>query len=99
MDNVSRQSIESIKSFVLHHYGEDVSDTIAKTIKAYLIREKEIPAICEFFDMMYDQLYYEIIFKKVKIRKKIARQLEKLAGPLYIRTVQQRESIIQKAKK
>ncbi|MFA6256612.1 MAG: hypothetical protein WC606_05580 [Candidatus Absconditabacterales bacterium] len=61
----------------------DLNKLIRKIIKDYLLKEKDLQKIHDFFTFIYDNIYYDIIFKKISINKQTVRTLETLAMPIF----------------
>jgi hypothetical protein len=58
---------------------QDVSIFLLQTIKTMKREIKDIKALNSFFIEFYDMMYHHIIFRKVKIEKRVVRVLEDLA--------------------
>ncbi|MCX6823021.1 MAG: hypothetical protein NTX91_03405 [candidate division SR1 bacterium] len=88
---------ESVSRFINDHKHGDISPMIKQIIHNFLRREKEIAKITIFFSKIYDKLYYDVLFKNIKIEKKTFRILENLASPTYSKTEEEWENILHKA--
>ena len=71
---------------------------IRQIIHNFLKKEEEITKITTFFSKIYDKLYYDVLFKNIKIEKKTFRILENLASPTYSKTEEEWKTILHKAK-
>jgi len=60
----------------------DLDKLIKKIIKEYLSKEKDFKEIYLYFNSVYDNIYHDILFKKIHISKKTVRILETLAMPI-----------------
>ena len=59
-------------------------DTLLKHIITEKLKQEKDPGkLYEFFTYIYDQLYHDIIFKKIHISKQLVNILENLAMPTY----------------
>jgi hypothetical protein len=60
----------------------DTSYGLIRFICKHIRHPSDISGISCFFLRLYDELYHEIIFKKMKIQKKVLRIFESLAIPI-----------------
>ena len=96
VDNTEKQQvIELLKK----QSNKDLSILMKDIMKSKIEKTKDMWEINKFFSELYDDLYYDIIFKKIKIDKKTSRILESLAMPLDRKTDNERKDIIKKLRK
>ena len=62
---------------------KDIDALLKHIITEKLTQEKDPKKLYEFFTYIYDNLYHDIIFKKIYINKQIVNVLEALAMPVY----------------
>ncbi|MEI7558546.1 MAG: hypothetical protein WCJ45_07270 [bacterium] len=69
--------------FDMFHKNErqDISKFILQTIKTVKKETKNIRMTNSFCSELYDMIYHHVIFRRVKIVKKVLRGLESLALP------------------
>jgi hypothetical protein len=60
----------------------DTSYGLMRFITKHIRRPSDISGVSVFFLKLYDELYHEIVFKKLKIQKKVLRIFESLAIPI-----------------
>ena len=61
----------------------EIDTLLTYIIKEKIKQEKDPHKLYEFFTYIYDNLYHDIIFKKIHIHKPIIHALESLAMPVY----------------
>ena len=79
--------------------NKDLSGLVKDIIKKKVNETKDLNILNKFFSELYDDLYYDIIFKKIKIDKRTSRMLESLAMPLDRKTDDERKELISKITK
>ncbi len=72
-------AVEKIKSST----KEEMDDLLVSIIKDKLIQEKDQNKLYEFFTYIYDNLYHDILFKRISLDKQTINMLEILAMPIY----------------
>jgi hypothetical protein len=77
---------------------KDISEFLLQIIKNIKKNTTDIKTINLFCIQVYDMIYYDIIFDKVKISKKILRILEELALPIKYIGEEKRKENLQKIK-
>ena len=92
----AKLTLETIQTFIRNNQDIDVSRFLRDIVRNYLRQEQEINKITTFFSKIYDELYYDIIIKKIKVRRNVSRTLESLACPRYSRTDTQWTILIKK---
>jgi hypothetical protein len=92
-------SLETIKAFIQKNRDIDLSPFLKNIVKDYLKKEQEIIMITAFFGKIYDELYYDIIIKNIKVHKSVFRMLEALACPEHSKTDTQWTNLINKIMK
>jgi hypothetical protein len=60
----------------------DTSYGLIRFINKHIRHPSDISGVNHFFLRLYDELYHEIVFKKLKIQKKVLRIFESLAIPI-----------------
>lgn len=82
--NLDKQEIvERIKSST----KEEMDNLLVNIIKEKLIQEKDPKKLYEFFTYIYDNLYHDIIFKRIPISKSMINTLETLSMPVHNQSV------------
>ncbi|AHB41516.1 hypothetical protein P148_SR1C00001G0726 [candidate division SR1 bacterium RAAC1_SR1_1] len=61
----------------------EMDKLLLSIIKEKLMQEKDQKKLYEFFTYIYDNLYHDIIFKKIPLSKAIVHLLESLSMPVY----------------
>jgi hypothetical protein len=87
---------ENVLDILRKHSDKDLSVLIKDIMRNKLEKTKDLWEINEFFNTLYDDLYYDIIFKKIKIDKRTSRLLESLAMPIDRKSDEEWQEIIKK---
>lgn len=72
-------AVEKIKSST----KEEMDNLLLTIIREKLNQEKDQKKLYEFFTYIYDNLYHDIIFKRISLDKKTISLLEALSMPVY----------------
>ncbi|MFA7717437.1 MAG: hypothetical protein WC875_01875 [Candidatus Absconditabacterales bacterium] len=94
--NDVKTTLSMIQTITQKHPHANLSEFLQDIIIQRLQKEKDIAKITSFFCEIYDKLYYDILFKNIKIEKRVIRLLESLAGPDYDRVEKQWKKLIKK---
>ena len=94
-----KSTIGMIRAFTQERPHADLSGFLQNIIIRHLQKEKDIARITSFFGKIYDELYYDILFKNIRVEKRVIRLLETLAGPSYSKTESQRRELFEKNSK
>lgn len=62
--------------------SQDISKKFLSIIKTMIKTTKDVKMVNGFCIQLYDMMYYEIMFNKIRIAKKILRVFEELALPI-----------------
>ena len=99
-ENISiKEDKQEIMDMIRNQSNKDLSILMKDIMKNKIEKNKDIEDVNKFFSELYDELYYDIIFKKIKIDKKTSRLLESLAMPIYKKSDKERQELIKKIKK
>ncbi len=90
---------QEVLDMIKNQSNKDLSNLIKDIMKDKIEKTKNIEEINKFFSELYDELYYDIIFKNIKIDKKTSRLLEGLAMPTYKKSEKEWQEVFKKIKK
>lgn len=76
-----------------------VSNMLQELVDIEIEKKQNIKENVEFFNKLYDKLYYYIIFQKIDIEKPLAKQLESLAMPFQSKTEEEWKELLEKIRK
>lgn len=76
-----------------------ISDLLQNMIDMEMEKQQNIKETIEFFNKLYDKLYYYIMFDKLDIDKPLIKQLESLAMPIQSRSEEERKELFKKLRK
>lgn len=62
---------------------EELRNLITDLITEKINKEEDPEKLYQFFSYIYDDIYHDLLFKKIKIDKKITKVLEMLATPIH----------------
>lgn len=96
VNNIENINKEAAINLLRKQSNKDLSILMKDIMKSKIGNTKDMWEINKFFSELYDDLYYDIIFKKIKIDKRISRILESLAMPLDRKTDNEWKNIIDK---
>jgi len=82
----TEKTLQTIEKLLQRQQYTKVSDLLQKMIDIEIEQHKSIQETVDFFNKVYDKLYYYIIFNKLNVDKATIKQLESLAMPLKSRT-------------
>lgn len=98
-DIIEKTDKQEIIDLLKKQSNKDLSELMKDIMKSKIEKAKDIWEVNKFFSELYDELYYDIIFKKIKIDKKTSRILENLAMPLDRKTDNEWNDLIKKISK
>ena len=75
---------------------QDISKIILQTIKSVKKETQDIRMINIFCMELHDMLYYSIMFRKIRVAKKILRLFETLALPIHYTGPKKRNETLKK---
>lgn len=87
---------ESIINSVRNNQDKKTIEAVKFVLKDFLDIEKDTLWMYQFFSEIYDNLFYDIVFEKIRIENKTKNMLETLATPLYKKSETEQEKIIKK---
>lgn len=76
-----------------------ISDLLQSVIDIEIQQHKSIQETVDFFNDVYDKLYYYIIFNKLDINKPLIKQLESLAMPIKSKSEEEWRELFEKIRK
>ena len=91
--------LENIDMLLEKKQYTKVSQLLQKLINIEIEKQQKIKTTVDFFNVLYDKLYYYIIFKKLDIEKPLIKQLESLAMPIQSRTEEEWKKLFRDIKK
>ena len=80
------------------HYNK-VADILQEMIDVEIEKQQKVEELVTSCSLLYDKLYYYIIFGKIPSEKKTIRQLETLAMPFQSKTEEERKVVLEKMRK
>jgi hypothetical protein len=81
--------------FLLRNNKEETAKKLIKKIaKKEFIEKEDIRGLYEFFSPIYDELFYDLIFEKLKLTNETKELLEKLSLPFFKMKKEFREEIL-----
>ena len=93
---IEKNNKEDVIDLLKKKSSEDISGLMKNIMKNKLEKIKNLWEVNKFFSELYDDLYYDIIFKKIKINKSTCRLLENLAMPVDRKTDNEWKKLINK---
>lgn len=70
---------------------------IKKVIKFYIKQDNiNLDGMYRLFNWLYEELYHDLILKKIKIEKKVLRIIEELASPINQKSKHQQDMFFRK---
>jgi len=96
---VEKTDKQEVIDLLKRQSNKDLSELMKDIMKSKIEKAKDIWEVNKFFSELYDELYYDIIFKKIKIDKRTSRILENLAMPLDRKSDNEWKDLIKKISK
>lgn len=81
-NNTENNYKQEVMAMLKKQSNKDISGLMKDIMKDKIEKTKDLSEVNKFFSELYDDLYYDIIFKKIKIDKRTSRLLEDLAMPI-----------------
>ena len=98
-NNTENNYKQEVMAMLKKQSNKDISGLMKDIMKDKIEKTKDLSEVNKFFSELYDDLYYDIIFKKIKIDKRTSRLLEDLAMPIDRKTDKGWENIVNKIKR
>lgn len=92
----TEKTLQDIDTLLQRQQYRKISNILQDIIEIDIEKHKSIQETIDFFNKLYDKLYYYIIFNKLLLDKKIVRQLESLAMPFQSKTEKEWEELFEK---
>lgn len=97
MENFNQQTYrEQILSLLRTEKEEVAKDLIKRIAREEFLEQGDIPGLYEFFSPLFDDIFYDLMFEKVRITTSTKLLLERLALPLERVSEEQRQKILKK---
>lgn len=97
MENFNQEIYrEQILSLLRTEKEEVAKDLIKRIAREEFIEQGDIPGLYEFFSPLFDDIFYDLMFEKVRITTSTKLLLERLALPLERVSEERRQKILKK---
>ncbi|MEI8253136.1 MAG: hypothetical protein WCG25_05310 [bacterium] len=98
-NNTENNYKQEVMAMLKKQSNKDISGLMKDIMKDKIEKTKDLSEVNKFFSELYDDLYYDIIFKKIKIDKRTSRLLEDLAMPIDRKTDKGWQDLLDKIKR
>lgn len=96
MEEMMKPHIDSndLVSLIKSSTQKDLNKLVKQIISNSLKVEKNLKNIYTTFSSLYDNIYHDLLFKRINIDKKMVKILETLAMPIYEKPEKEQRHII-----
>lgn len=95
----TEKTLQTIYDLIQRQQHRKVSALLQKIIDMEIEKQQSIQETLDFFNKVYDKLYYYIIFDKIDFDKSIVKQLESLAMPIQSKSEEEWQELFKKIRK
>lgn len=81
--------------YIIRNHKKELEELLLEII-GNLLKKQDLFDIYDLFNDVYDEIYYDIIFKKVNLEKRVIKILETFATPLYKKSDLEQKKILKK---
>lgn len=93
------KAINNIDILIKKKQYRKISDLLGDIIDIEIEKHQSLEDTLDFFNKIYDKLYYYIIFDKIDMDKCIIKQLESLAMPIQSKTEEEWQELFKKIRR
>lgn len=95
----TEKALQTIETLIQKQQYRKISDVLQNMIDMEIEKHQSLQETLDFFNKVYDKLYYYIIFDKIDFDKSIVKQLESLAMPIQSKTEEEWQEVFKKLRK